>query len=107
MGRFIMKLHDEKFQKDYYLEWSTVVDAPVTWGMPLEEFKVYYKEEYGNHGCRDLEDRLKRVEEFGISAYYPYDNLESYFGYNRAGKNGKTIGKELILERFCRNHIEA
>jgi hypothetical protein len=41
MGRFICKFEDK--DDVYYLEWSTVVDAPVTFGMSLEEFKEYYR----------------------------------------------------------------
>lgn len=107
MPRFIMKIHDDQFNKDYYLEWSTIVDAPVTWGCSLDEFKEYYKEKNGTNGLKDLEEsRLPRVQQYGISAYPPFDDLESYFSYNRAGKNEKTISKEQILERYCRNHIE-
>lgn len=57
MGRYILKI------KDHYLEWSTVVDAPVTFGMLLPEFKEYYRDEYGRDGYRELKHRLERVEE--------------------------------------------
>lgn len=63
MPSFIIKVKDEKFNKDYYMEWSTIVDAPVTYGMSLDEFKEYYKEQYGIKGMEGLEDRMTRVEE--------------------------------------------
>lgn len=104
MGRFIMKLHDDKENKDYYLEWSTVVDAPVTYGMSLEEFKQHYIEAYGSQEMKNLEERLARVEEKSISAHHPYDRLNSYFEFNRAGKKGGTLSKEGLLKNYCRSH---
>jgi hypothetical protein len=46
MPRYIVRLTDSRANKDYYLFWSTVVDAPVSDGIGLEEFKKEYKEEY-------------------------------------------------------------
>ena len=43
MGRFIIKLSGEG--RDFYLEWSTVVDVPITSGMSLKEFKKYLTHE--------------------------------------------------------------
>jgi hypothetical protein len=103
MPRYILKIHDEKFNKDYYMEWSTIVDAPVTYGCSLDEFKDYYKIQYGENGMRELDDRLKRVEEKGISAHPPFDNIESLLEYNRAGEDESTLDKEGLLEKYCRN----
>lgn len=58
----IIKLTDPKDNKVYYLEWSTMQDTPLTNGVPLDEFKSYYKEKYGTNGMRELEGRLIRVE---------------------------------------------
>lgn len=102
MPQYIMKLHDDKSEKDFYLIWSTIVDAPITYGMSLDEFKDYYKEEYGENGMQVLTERLKRVEETGISAHPPFNNLKEYFGYNRAGENETVLDKEGIIEKFCR-----
>jgi hypothetical protein len=79
MGMFIMKIRDDKFEKDYYLEWSTVINAPLTYGYSLDEFKVNYNKRYTADDDTKLEDRLKRVEQNGISALPPYDNQEKYF----------------------------
>lgn len=103
MGRSIIKIHDDRDNKDYYMEWSSVVDAPVTWGLSLEEFKAHYKERYGTEGMRGLQDRLDEVEERGTSDYSA--SLNEYYAYNRAGENESCIDKEGILERYCRNHL--
>ena len=105
MGRFILKIKDEIFNKDYYLEWSTVTDSPVSFGMELEEFKKYYISEYGEASRHGLEERLERTNRNGSSGYSPYDILEEFFESNRAGDKGESIGKEEILELYCRTGI--
>lgn len=105
MPRYIIKIHDDKFNRDYYMEWSTVVDAPVTYGCNLEEFTEYFRNEYGRQGMEGFDERIKRVEEKGISAYPPFDNLESLLELNQAGEKGICLSKEGILERYCRNRL--
>lgn len=98
-----MKLTDEATATDYYLEWSTIVDAPVTRGMTWEKFAKYYKKQYGREGMRDFEARIDRVEKTGISAYPPLDNLAGYFDYNQAGYDGATASKEDVIRAYCRD----
>ena len=65
MPRYIIKLPTPI--GDRYLEWSSIVDAPITYGLTLEEFTDYYRSEYGDQGMRDLPDRMARVEATGTS----------------------------------------
>lgn len=90
MSRTIAKFTHKKI--DYYLEWSSIVDAPVTWGMPLEEFKVYYKKQYGLQGMKELPERLERVDKYGTSSYYN-ESTKSLICVNNAGQ----IVKELLM----------
>lgn len=100
MGRAICKFTDTE-GKDYYLMWSTIVDAPVTYGMSKEEMLVWYKEEYGNHGIESLtEYDWKRVEENG-TMYYGRVTLDEIISNNRAGKDETCLTKEQILEWYC------
>jgi hypothetical protein len=96
MGRYIIKLGP------YYLEWSTIVDAPVTYGMTLDEFTEYYQAEYGLSAMAELPERLERVNRFGCSAKdgYSIDNLMSF---NRAGPNETSLDRESIYEKYCRH----
>ena len=55
MPRFIIKVSPDR---DAYVEWSTVVDAPVSVGN-----RAAYAAEHG-------EDRLRRTDEAGTSARY-------------------------------------
>lgn len=101
MPRYIVKFQDKQNNKDYYLEWSTIVDAPVTYGMSLTEFKEYYKIKYGLEGLKDLPERLQRVETNGTSAHN-YD-LDELIADNRAGKDETELSMEEIVEDYCRN----
>ena len=103
MARFICKFTDNG--TDYYLEWSTIVDAPVTCGMSREEFTNFYREEYGRDAMRfEFPERMKRVDEKGTSARV-YDNVDEVLMGNKAGKNGERLSKGEIIEKYCRrNH---
>lgn len=97
MARVIIKLINN--QKEYYFEWSTVCDAPITYGMSLEELKEYYLFEYGKYHFKDLEERLKLVEKNGSSSrlYSLKDLIDS----NVAGENGEKLTIEQIIEIYC------
>lgn len=98
MPRYIIKLEHQ--EKEYYLEYSSVVDAPVTYGMNLKDFKRYYKERYGTNSIHDLKDRLKRVEKFGTSCFLD-SNVDDTILCNRAGENGENISKDQLIKHFC------
>ena len=95
MGRYIVKI------KDMYLEWSSIVDAPVTYGMTLEVFNAYYLEEYGRRDFEtELPERLERVERTGCSARDGH-TVDSFVSYNRAGPNETCLTLDEIYQRFC------
>lgn len=104
MGRSIIKLTEG--EQSWYMEWSSIVDAPVTYGMPLEEFREYYRDEYGRSGNEDLESRLKRVEEFGTS-HRGYDSAEKHVNINRAGKNETSLTYQQVIEFYCKSRDES
>ena len=93
MSRYIIKI------KDKYFEYSTVVDAPVTYAMTLDEFEEYYKEEYGNQGMKDYPDRMSRVESKGTSSLM--DNcMEEVVAANRCGKDFVQLTPEQIYIKY-------
>ena len=98
MGRFICKFQDG--DTAYYLEWSTVVDAPATRGMSLDEFTEYHRIEYGSIGL-EFQDRMNRVEEKGTSAF-DYASVDEVIEGNRAGDDETCLTKEQIIEIYCR-----
>lgn len=103
MGKPIIKLQHSGV--DYFLEWSTITESPNTYGMPLEEFKGWYKEEYGNHGLLELEKRLETVNAKGTSAAND-DNVDQTIRVNRAGPNEKQLTKKQIIDTFIVNRPE-
>ena len=97
MGRGIIKL--EKGGESRYLEWSTIVDAPVTWGMTLDEFKEYYRDEYGAEGMRRLAERMARTELKGTSFYLDAD-VSHTIRHNRAGDCEACLAPDQIWEKY-------
>lgn len=76
MGKFIIKIHD------HYLEWSTIVDAPITLGMSLDEFRAYYQDMYGRADAMyGLPDRIARADATGTSALFGKSLV--HYGVNR------------------------
>jgi len=103
LPRYIVKINPTTDPDgDRYLEWSTVVDAPVTYGMTLDEFKDYYRSEYGADGMRRLPERLERVEKKGLSAI-DYSNLNELLVANRAGPNETYLTTKEIYTAYCLN----
>lgn len=94
MGRAIIKL------SEYYLEWSTIVDAPTTFGMKLDEFKKYYRQRYGTEGMKELPERLERVEKKGTSFHEDTSYKETIRG-NRAGPDESKLSEAEIVKAYC------
>lgn len=84
MGRIIVKV------KDVYCEWSSIVDAPVTSGMSLDELTDYVRWRYGEEGVQELPQRLARVEQNGTSSLEG-TTLAELTGFNRAGPHETTL----------------
>ena len=105
MPRYICCFVDEKnANKEYYLEWSTIVDAPLTEGMSYDDFLAYYQNRYGTEGMHYLPERMERVKTTGTSARE--ETLDELISFNRAGKNETCFTKEQIIEWYCRRGVE-
>lgn len=100
MARYIVKLTDHD-GTDWYLEWGSIVDAPVTNGMTREEFCIYYRDRYGRTGQLDLPGRMARVDRKDVSAW-DYDSADHLLQGNRAGEDETELTREEILEHYCR-----
>lgn len=98
--RYIVKLVDKKTNKDYYLFWSTVVDAPVSDGVGLTEFAEVYRQEYGRAGDAEYRQRMDRVEVKGTSSMID-DNAEAVVSFNRAGPGESPLSYEEIVRFYC------
>jgi len=100
MPHYIIKL--ETAVGPRYLEWSTVVDAPVTYGMPLDAFTKYWRKEYGGDADRGdrLEARLRDVEAKGTDSFSDA-SVDATIANNRAGAGETRLTKEQIVEYYC------
>src|SRR5882724_530256 len=67
-----------------YLVWSTIADAPATYGMTRDELVAYVREEDGERGVEGLAWRLDRVEAKGTSVFND-KSAEDTGRLNRAG----------------------
>lgn len=101
MARYIIKLTDG-VGADWYLEWSSIVDAPVTYGMSRQEFERYYLEQYGRDGFRDFEERMGRVEKHGTSSPLRAA-VEHVIRRNHAGDNDEPLTIEQLITKYCHN----
>lgn len=94
MGQHIVKL------KEYYLVWSSIVDAPITDGMTLKQLKRWMRSEYGVQGMRGLDEKIKRADEMGTSSRGD-SSAVSRIWLNRAGPKESTLTIEGIYRHYC------
>lgn len=99
MPHYLIRL--ERDCKEWFLEWSTIVDAPVTFGMSEAELLDHIRFKYGNDGISRLPERLARVRRNGCSCL-PEMNLEDLLAYNRAGKGETTLTTDEIIDDYCK-----
>jgi len=85
-----------------FLEWSTVVDAPTTYGMPRGEFDQYALQCYGsNYFENEHPIRMKRALENGTSSHPPIGvSFEKLAAHNRAGPNESCLSIDEIIARY-------
>jgi hypothetical protein len=105
MPRYIIKITDPIDNTDYFMEWSTIVDGPITYGCSLEEFKEYYKGEYGNHGMETFDLTINRVMKHGTSGHPHFNSFERLMDFNRLGENGEKTDLYGVLNKYCRDKI--
>ena len=86
--------------KDYYMEWSSVTDSPMTDGMSLEEFEEYYVNEYGKNSLANFKDRMRRVSVKGTSSLTL--SIEDLINSNRAGPSETTLTLLQLVETYCK-----
>lgn len=85
---------------EHYLLWSSMTDRPSTWGMKLDEFVAWYKNEYGAYGLSKLPARLERVHQWGTSMM-DGETPEQMVSLNRAGPNESWLAYDEIVNVYC------
>ncbi len=94
MGRFIVH-HDGAF-----LEWSTVVDAPVTVGMTEAELREHVAEQYGLEGLKMIDGRIARAVANGTSCICPPYDFDDIVSCNRAGPDETELTREQLIRIY-------
>lgn len=83
-----------------FCEWSTIVDAPVSYLMTEEELTEYIKEKYGTEGLRQLPERMERVKANGTSSLHG-ETKKDLLSCNRAGARERRVRTEKeMVKRF-------
>lgn len=77
--------------KDRYLVWSSIVDAPITYGITKKQLLQFWRTEYGRSGVEDLERRL---------AAGRTKTVDCMVSCNRAGKDETRLTTEQIVDYF-------
>jgi hypothetical protein len=104
MGQAIVAL------EGFYLVWSSIVDAPITLGMTLEELQAWTRDEYGQRGLDGFDQRMARVDAKGTSSF-DSESADDVMWLNRAAeylrgwnrKNDRSpLSKAEIVEWYIR-----
>lgn len=98
MPRTTIKL--TKDDQSWYLLWSTVVDAPVTYGMDWEEYMDFIRQEEGQEGINRLLSRKGRLEEVGVTGL-GWKDVADVVTINRAGPDETELSLDEIIQKYC------
>ena len=79
-----------------FFEWSNVTESPKSSAMTYDEFKNYYKEQYGCHAMGELDNRMARVMKYGTSSHFAESVEDIIFG-NMAGLNNSELNVKEIM----------
>lgn len=97
MPQYIVKL--EKNNRESYLVWSTIIDAPVTYGMTRDELYQWCLADHGRKNTDELEKTLRLVEAKGTSS--PRDkSARETISFNRAGDNEEDLTYDQIWDMY-------
>lgn len=93
MARIFIRL------QNLYCEWSTIVDAPVSYMMNAGELIAYIEKRYGEQGLREAEASLANLKDHGTSCCYPWSPAQ-IIANNRAGENSTELDEAGIVARY-------
>lgn len=88
---------------EYFLDWCSniSISAPISTGLSEPELRKYIKFRYGKKGLKNLDERIKKCRETGITALE--GTVEEIIINNKAGKNECELTLEEIIDLYCRN----
>jgi len=80
------------------MEWTSVSDGPSSILLTEEQFRRYWREEYGRNRWHELAEVLLAVKERGTTART--ETVDQIIKGNHAGEKGKTLTKAQIIEAY-------
>ena len=80
---------------DYYLGYSTVQDAPVEYGLKLEDYRKWYAVEYGRAGISSFNMDVVLADRGGER------RARDILSCNRSGKNSRKLSFDNIYRAYC------
>src|SRR5262245_38104891 len=99
MSRTILRLRDK------YLEWSSVTNSPVTFGVEASTFIAYLRMTYGPEGLKDRAIDLEWARKYGVgqrlASYDRTRNLVKFIEGNRAGPDEAELNLYEIYQAYC------
>lgn len=98
MGGFIIRM--ERDGDVRYAEWSTIIDAPVTYLLTRAMFEESYREEYGAKGMERFHNSLERADVHGTSCFPVPRSLADVIRGNHAGDNGAGLTEDQIWQQY-------
>ena len=98
--KFIIRLNDG--ERDYFLEWSTVVEAPTTIGLDEGEMRALLLKEGIEDLKKEIAERMKRAKDKKANSGHYGTTLDKIIRFNRAGNQDKCLTKEELIETYCR-----
>ncbi len=94
MGSFIVH------HQGAFLEWSTVIDAPITFAMAEGELREYLAREYGQSDLALLDERIARAVSQGTSCISPPYNFDDIVSCNRAGPDETELSRDQLINIY-------
>jgi len=89
-----------QIKKEYYMfERSTIVDAPTTYILTIDEYLKFYKEMYWDIWLENLDvEYLKKHWSIWIPCRYK--NVRDLVKWNRAWKNETTLSYKKLIDAY-------
>ena len=99
MGTALLRLMDG--ETEWWLEWSTVVDAPVTYGMTEAQLGEHIMTTQGSDGLGRLSRRMEVARSRGGLASTSFLDYERDVDHNRAGAKETSITIAQLIDVYC------
>ena len=84
----------------HWFAYSSIVDAPITYGLTADELREWWRDEYGRRDMAHLETRMERALEYGTD-HIRREDLADLIRMNRAGFKGTNLTLDQMIQIYC------